>query len=83
MDAVDAVHDPPGEVEDLQVELLKGQAGCDVHHVFISSTKLRQEQERKCSELAMECEDLKAGGWWSWWSWWLVYLGCLALFLSR
>ena len=53
----------------------------------ISSTKL-QEQERKCSELAMECEDLKAGGWWCWWlvvvrSWWSVYLGCLALFLSR
>lgn len=76
VDAVRCTTLAPGEVEDLQVELLKGQAGCDVHHVFIYlKHQIRQEQERKCSELAMECEDLKAGGWWCWWlvvvrSWW-------------
>lgn len=35
VDAVRCTTLAPGEVEDLQVELLKAQAGCDVHHVFI------------------------------------------------
>ena len=79
----------PGEVEDLQVELLKAQAGCDVHHVFISSTKGLFARSRKGNAVNLRWNVKTwrlvvggAGGWWSWWSW-LVYLGCLALFLSR